>query len=214
MNSSTPSIPSFYLDGKPLPESTSSTWQTFEEICTIYSNHLHEKGRAILAVRLDGIEIDCSTPPSESSLREAKKIEVESCLFEDLLLITLNCEIKKARELSNEVLELSTDCLILTPQETFVQWKEALETVKSLIGFVPKMFSMQPFATPLPEVSEEYLTKHIHEIQEVVEICRKAWDIQDVVVFSDTLEIRIVSWLKSHVTIAEKLKNNISIQVK
>jgi hypothetical protein len=214
MSTTTSANPSLYLDGKPFESSEATPWTTFEEICISYTNHLHNQGRAILSVKLDGIEIDCSTPPTQSSLFAAKKIEVESCLFEELIQHTLKYHVKLSEGLSQTMLELSTDCLIQTPQETFAQWKDALETLKSLVGFIPKFFSLQPFATPAPdEVTEEYLTKHIHNIQDTVEVCRKAWDVQDVVLFSDTVELRIGTWLKSHINIADKLLQSIHLQV-
>lgn len=206
--------PSFFLDGKPLVDSSKfTTWQTFEEICNIYTSHLHESGRAILSIRMDGVEIDCAVPPTETSLRSVKKIEVESCLFEELVVMTLGQISKTALAVSDDVLELSTDCLILTPVETFEKWKTVLEEIKSQVGYVPKFFAMHPFSNPVPEeTTEEHLTAHIQEIQHLVDFCRKAWDIQDVVNFSDTLELKIVGWLKKQAAIADKLKANITIQ--
>jgi len=213
MNPITQSNTSLYLDGKPFQVTETSTWKTFEDICSFYSDHLNPEGRAILRVTMDGIEVDCSTPPSHGHLQAVKKIEVESCLFEDLIKITLDDQIKTTQSLSATILELSTDCLIQTPLDTFENWKKALETLKALVGFVPKFFSLQPFANPIPdEVNEENLTKHIHNIQEAVEISRKAWEIQDVVLFSDTLELNIVGWLKTHEAIAQKLRQAISVQ--
>jgi hypothetical protein len=105
-----------------------------------------------------------------------------------------------------KISQLSTDCLIEQLRDTFNIWKAVLEEIKSLVGFVPKFIAIQPLATsPFEEVSEEYLMKQIVGIQETVDASRKALEAQDVVLFSDTLELKIVPWLKEHERLSQKL---------
>jgi hypothetical protein len=202
-----------YLDGKLLEPSQTMTWKTFEDLCTFYEDHLNSDGRAIRAVKLDGIEVNYKIPPTVSALQQVKRVEVDSWLMEELVQAALSHQITVSNQAVEQVLALSTDCLIETPQETFNDWKEILETLKELVGFTPRFFSVLPLAqVQIPEINEETLTRHIHEIQEAVDMSRRALESQDIVMFSDTLELRIVQWLRGNIRFAQKLIDGISVQ--
>jgi hypothetical protein len=202
-----------YLDGKLLEPSQAMTWKTFEDLCTFYEDHLNSDGRAIRAVKLDGIEVNYKIPPTVSALQQVKRVEVDSWLMEELVQAALSHQITVSNQAVERVLALSTDCLIETPQETFNDWKEILETLKELVGFTPRFFSVLPLAqVQIPEINEETLTRHIHEIQEAVDMSRRALESQDIVMFSDTLELRIVQWLRGNIRFAQKLIDGISVQ--
>jgi hypothetical protein len=202
-----------YLDGKLLEPSQAMTWKTFEDLCTFYEDHLNSDGRAIRAVKLDGIEVNYKITPTVSALQQVKRVEVDSWLMEELVQAALSHQITVSNQAVERVLALSTDCLIETPQETFNDWKEILETLKELVGFTPRFFSVLPLAqVQIPEINEETLTRHIHEIQEAVDMSRRALESQDIVMFSDTLELRIVQWLRGNIRFAQKLIDGISVQ--
>lgn len=195
-----------YLDGKPLELPESLDCENFEDFCQICSKRLHIEDRAIHSIHLDGKEVDCTTLPSDHSFLNAQKIEIMSCLLKDLVLTVLQAQEKSAQDLAGKVMELSTNCLIESPRETFDCWKNILEILKSLVGFIPKFLAIQPLLSDAEiELTETDLTNRIQEIQEFVDTCRKALDSQDIVQFSDVLELRIVPWLKSHADLSQKL---------
>ncbi len=206
MNSTT----DLFIDGMPLIFNELSISENFESFCRFCSTHLQEKGRAIRAVHVDGIEVNCSTPPAVQFLRQARRIEVSSCLVEELLKSALDQQAAEARNLAREVAVLSTDCLIQTPRETFDKWRAVLENLKSTVGFIPKFVFMKPLAPSIAASFEENsLADRIQEIQEAVETSRRALESQDVVQFSDTLELRIVAWLKQHETLAQTVADSL-----
>jgi len=202
-----------YLDGNLLQLPKSSIWSSFEEFCRVCSTHLQPQGRAIQIVRMDGSEVDCTTPPSAKAFLAARRVEVTSCILEELIHAVLQQQKEAAHTLIEKVMELSTDCLIELPQEVFNDWRDVLESLKPLVGFIPKFLLVHALANPPPpEISEAHLSKHIQEIKEMVEASRQAMEVQDIVLFSDTLELRIVPWLKEHQNVCQKLMEPISQQ--
>ncbi len=206
MNSTT----DIFIDGKPLAISQPAALDSFEEFCRHCSASLHHDGRAIRAVHVDGVEVNCATPPPLYQLRQARRIEVSSCLLEELLQAALDQQTTSARNLAREVAVLSTDCLVQMPQETFEKWRNVLESLKSIIGFIPKFFQMAPLSPSLAtSLDEEVLTNSIQEIKDAVDTSRRALETQDIVQFSDTLELRILPWLKKHEGLSQMLGESV-----
>jgi hypothetical protein len=192
------------LDDKPFVLEPKD-WQSFEEFCNSCAEKLMPQGRVIRAVSVDGNEVNCSTPPSTSALRGAQKIVITTCVFEELIHTALKYQHDLAQNTAKEVLQLSTDCLIDLPEQTCERWSSVLNSFKSMISFIPQFPNFTPLTNPtIPEASEESLTHQIHLVQEAVDVSRKALEAQDIVLFSDTLELRFIPWVKDHEKIAKK----------
>lgn len=195
-----------YLDGQPLALTENPDFKSFEELCTTCSTRLKSSGRAIRTVRMDGVEVDCNNPPSIYELMSAERVEIGSCLLAELVHVALRYQQETAQSLADKIMELSTDCLIELPQETFEKWRSALESLKSLIGFIPHFYVIQSSAgVAVDEALETTLTNRIHTIQNAVDEARCALDAQDIVQFSDILELRMVPWLREHVTMGQQI---------
>jgi hypothetical protein len=195
-----------YIDGQPLTLPENSDFRNFADFCSTCSTHLEATGRAIQSVHMDGVEVDCSNPPSVYRLMMAKRVEVNSCLLAELVLTALQSQRESARTLADKILDLSTDCLIELPQETFEKWHSALETLKPLIGFIPHFYSIQGMSGGvIGDGLESALMGRIQTIQEAVDEARSAMDKQDIVQFSDILELQIVPWLKEHADACQKI---------
>ena len=200
-----------YLDGQPLVLAETTDFKSFEELCSKCSNHLQEDGRAIRAISMDGVEVDCNNPPSVYELMSAKRVEISSCLLNELVGAALRHQHETAQPLVARVMDLSTDCLIEMPQETFGKWKEVLESLKALVGFTPHFFAIQSAVHGTAEEGfESALMTHGRAIPDTVDDARRALDAQDIVQFSDILELRIVAWLKKHVELCQQVAGGLT----
>jgi hypothetical protein len=210
MNTTTRNL-DIYLDGKPFELPATSVWQNFEEFCRICATHMENQGLAIRHIYVDGVEIDCSRPPESSALQTARKIEVTTCLLEDLLSLALTHQLDTTRSLIRQLTDLSTDCLIQLPQESFDKWKAALESLKGVVSFIPRIFVIQPLLeAPDETLSEQNLLAKIRQIQTHVDTSRRALEVQDIVQFSDTLELQIIPWAKDQEQAILKLSEAVS----
>ncbi|MDD2710028.1 MAG: hypothetical protein PHV34_18760 [Verrucomicrobiae bacterium] len=195
-----------YLDGNPLTLADSCDWTCFKAFCAACSAHLEPSGRVIHSISLDGKEVDCANPPTVNEILTSQKVEINSCLLKELVERSLHQQYDAATSLAAKFQDLSTDCLIDLPTEIFAKWKSGLETLKSLIGFIPHFVSLEAlFNVSLPEFQESVLAKRIEDVQNAVDEARKALDNQDVVQFSDVLELKLSVWTKEHAALAEKL---------
>lgn len=195
-----------YLDQKPFNFDGSSRCETFEELCRQISDHLSAEGKGIGSVRVDGVEVDCSAPPSGEALHESAKIEVTTCQIQAIVANALQEHVDLAERLAGEFLEFSTDTLLMQPQENFDKWRSLLESLKPLIGFIPKFMLLQPLSqVESPELSEARLLTFIEEIHGHVEAARRALETSDIVEFSDILELRLAPWLKQFVSLSQTL---------
>jgi hypothetical protein len=196
------------LDDKPISVH-SKDWNSFEQFCHSCSDQI-PTGRVIKGVSLDGVEVDCANPPKPNEFLNARTAVITSCLLEDLLQNVLQYQSETANNLSKEVMQLSTDCLIDLPRQTFEKWQGALDSLKSLIKFIPHFLTLQGLNDPtFEEISELELTERIQSIQESVDVARRGFESQDIVLFSDTLEMQIVPWLKEHAKYADKYLNSL-----
>jgi hypothetical protein len=194
------------VDDKPLVLE-SHNWQSFEEFCSTCSKQLMPEGRVIRAVSVDGEEVNCNVPPSENNLRSAKEIAIRTCLFEELVQLALEYQTTLSKNGAKEVLQLSTDCLIDLPKQTFDRWNAVLDSLKSLVRFVPQFLAFEYLIDPQSlnsDTTEAMLTERITRLQQAVEVSRKALEAQDIVLFSDTLELQFLPWLKEHEAMSAK----------
>jgi hypothetical protein len=194
------------VDDKPLVLESQS-WQSFEEFCSTCSKQLMPEGRVIRAVSVDGEEVNCNVPPSENNLRSAKEIAIRTCLFEELVHLALEYQTTLSKNGAKEVLQLSTDCLIDLPKQTFDRWNAVLDSLKSLVRFVPQFLAFEYLIDPKSlnsDTTEAMLTERITRLQQAVEVSRKALEAQDIVLFSDTLELQFLPWLKEHEAMSAK----------
>ncbi|MBI4026700.1 MAG: hypothetical protein HY360_17080 [Verrucomicrobia bacterium] len=199
-----------FIDDKPATPPDSLDGAGFEAFCQFCGDHLLTGGRAIQSVRMDGKDVDCVNPPSDLAFSAAERVEVTTCPVEELVLVVLRHQAESACALGDEAMELSTDCLIELPQDVLKDWRSVLESLKPLLQFTPKLLMIQAMTGVEDEkFSEANLTARILDIQNAVDTARQSLESLDVVVFSDTLELKIVPWLKEHGAFAEKLLQTI-----
>jgi len=195
-----------FLDGKKASFPKGRDWANFEEFCDLCAASILPEKRVLQAVRMDGKEVDCNAPPLKSDFSDAGRVDLDSCSIEDLALSALQQQQEIASALAEEALELSSDCLIKLPREVLEPWRSILESLKPLVGFIPRFIWVEAQAgLPQPEFSEEILTARIKEIQDIVDAARRSLEALDIVLFSDTLELRMVPWLNAHKKILERL---------
>jgi hypothetical protein len=194
------------IDGNPSSLPGFQNGLGFEAFCQACGEQMSAEGRAIQSVRVNEVEVDCANPPSDLNFSTASSVEVVSCPVEELVVVVLRHQMETARSLADEAMELSTDCLIELPQNVFKDWQSVLESLKALLHFTPKLLMIQAMIGVEDErFSEANLTARIQDIQNAVDTGRQSLESLDVVVFSDTLELKMVPWLKEHAALAEKL---------
>lgn len=115
----------------------------------------------------------------------------------------LMAQISRADALSISVRDLSVDCLIELPSEFFPTWKNILETLKSMVGIIPLFYIMDDEKKRI--ITEDYLMEKIASIEEIVDSARKSLEAQDIVQFSDVLELQMIPWITKFSEIPKKL---------
>ena len=177
------------IDNNPLEEKLPVP-QTFPEFCEQMMEILLARNLSIGSCEFDGTVV--------SSLEEAHDLfsRSEVCKIASIPLavameaaLSLKCQ--EARRLENECEGLVTEALLGEPKEIAARWHTICEDIKAQIGFLPRLSGL------LTDTQVNHLVdRQLKDLSKVMHALHAAFNNADTLEISDSIELRLLPWLR------------------
>ena len=177
------------IDNNPL-EAKLPLPKSFPEFCEQIMEILLARNLSIGSCEFDGTTV--------SSLEEAHDLFLNSeiCKIASIPLAValeaaLSHKCAEARRLESECEELVTQALLGEPTEIATRWHAICEEIKAQIGFLPRLSGL------LTEAQIKHLVdRQLKDLGKVMHALHAAFNNADTLEISDSIELRLLPWLR------------------
>jgi len=177
------------IDNNPL-EQTVPVPQSFPEFCEQMMEILLARNLSIGSCEFDGTVV--------SSLEEAHDLfsRCEVCKIASIpLAVALEAALahkcEEGRRLEKECESLVTEALLGEPTEIASRWHAICNDIKAQIGFLPRLSGL------LTEPQINHLVdRQLKDLGKVMHALHAAFNSADTLEISDTIELRLLPWLR------------------
>jgi hypothetical protein len=177
------------IDNNPI-EQELSTPKSFPDLCEKIMGILLARNLSIGTCEIDGTVI--------SNLEEAHDLfsRCEVCKIASIpLAVALEAALAhKCREavtLESDCEALVTQALLGEPAEIAARWQDICEQIKSQIGFLPRLSGL------LTDAQVNHLVdRQLNELGKVMHALHAAFNAGDTLEISDSIELRLLPWLR------------------
>jgi hypothetical protein len=164
--------------------------KSFPEFCEQMMGMLLTRNLSIGSCEFDGTLV--------SNLDEARDLYARSeiCRINSIPLVValeaaLEQKVQDARKLESECENLVTQSLLGEPAEIAACWHAICEEIKAQIGFLPRLTGL------LSDTQVNHLVdRQLHELGKVMHTLHAAFNAGDTLEISDSLELRLLPWLR------------------
>ncbi len=177
------------IDNNPL-EQKLPVPQSFPEFCQQIMEILLARNLSIGSCEFDGTVV--------SSLEEAHDLfsRCEICKIASIPLAValegaLTHKCRDTRRLEADCEELVTQVLLGDPAEIVIRWQSICEEIKSQVGFLPRLSGL------LTEAQVNHLVdRQLKDLGRVMHTLHAAFNKGDTMEISDSIELRLLPWLR------------------
>lgn len=177
------------IDNSPL-EQKIPVPQTFPEFCEQIMGILLARNLSIGSCEFDGTIV--------SNLEEAHDLfsRCEICKIASIPLAValeaaLSHKCREAEKLEAECESLVTQSLLGEPTEIVIRWHSICEEIKSQVGFLPRLSGL------LTDAQVNHLVdRQLKDLSKVMHALHAAFNAGDTLEISDSLELRLLPWLR------------------
>jgi hypothetical protein len=177
------------IDNDPLPESL-PTPHSFPEFCEQIMNILLTRNRSIGSCELDGTLVKNIEEADELFLT-CKVCKIASIPLAVALEAALAGKVSDGRRLEQECSDMVTQVLLGEPQEIATRWQKICEEIKEQVGFLPRLTGLLSEAQVTSLVDRE-----LKELGRVMHALHTAFNHGDTLEISDSIELRLLPWLR------------------
>ena len=177
------------IDNNPL-EQTIPASKSFPEFCEKIMAILLARNLSIGTCEFDGTVV--------STLEEAHDLfsRCEICKIASIPLAValesaLNQKCIDARRLEAECEALVTQALLAEPSEIVVRWHDICEEIKAQVGFLPRLSGLLT-----PSQVNQLVDRQLKDLGKVMHALHAAFNNADTLEISDSLELRLLPWLR------------------
>jgi hypothetical protein len=112
---------------------------------------------------------------------------------------TLVSRVADARRLEQECSDMVTQVLLGEPQEIATRWEKICDELKAQIGFLPRLGGL------LTETQvNELVDRELKELSRVMQTLHASFNKGDTLEISDSIELRLLPWLRQLRALQEK----------
>ncbi len=184
------------IDNSPLEEKLPVP-KSFPEFCEKIMEILLARNLSIGSCELDGTLV--------SNLEEARDLfsRCEICKIASIPLAValeaaLGHKCEDARKLEHECEELVTQALLGEPTEIAMRWHSICDEIKAQVGFLPRLSGL------LTETQVNHLVdRQLKDLGRVMHGLHAAFNKGDTLEISDSIELRLLPWLRQLRTFME-----------
>ena len=164
--------------------------KSFPEFCQNIMEVLLTRNLSIGSCEFDGTVV--------STLEEAHDLfsRCEVCNIASIPLavaleMALNQKCLDARRLESECEALVTQALLAEPSEIVTRWQAICEEIKSQVGFLPRLSGLLT-----PSQVNQLVDRQLKDLGKVMHALHAAFNNADTLEISDSLELRLLPWLR------------------
>jgi hypothetical protein len=177
------------IDNDPLSEELKLS-PTFPEFCEQIMGILLVRNRSIGTCEIDGTTVH-NIEEADELFPTAKVCKIASIPLAVALEATLVSRVAEARRLERESQDMVTQVLLGEPQEIATRWQKICEELKAQVGFLPRLTGLLTEA----QVTE-LVDRELKELSRVMHALHAAFNKGDTLEISDSIELRLVPWLR------------------
>ena len=177
------------IDNNPLEQKLPAS-QSFSEFCQQIMEILLVRNLSIGSCEFDGTVVN--------TLEEAHDLfsRCEVCRIASIPLAValegaLRDKCRDARQLEEECEALVTQVLLGAPTEIVIRWQSICEDIKSQIGFLPRLSGLLTDAQVRLLVDRQF-----KDLSKVMHALHAAFNNGDTLEISDSIELRLLPWLR------------------
>jgi hypothetical protein len=177
------------IDNEPM-EAAFPRPDTFPEFCERMMGVLLARNLSIGSCEFDGTVV--------SSLEEAHDLysrcevcKIASVPLSVALESALDQKCRDAQQLEGECEELVTQALLAEPKEIAARWQDICEEIKAQVGFLPRLTGL------LTDAQVNHLVdRQLADLSKVMHALHAAFNKGDTLEISDSIELRLLPWLR------------------
>jgi len=164
--------------------------KSFPEFCEKMMGVLLARNLSIASCEFDGTIVS-SIEEAHALYGSSQICKIVSIPLADALEAALLEKIRDAQRLESECESLVTQALLGEPAEIAVRWHAICEEIKAQIGFLPRLSGL------LTEAQINHLVdRQLQELGQVMHALHAAFNAGDTLEISDSLELRLLPWLR------------------
>jgi hypothetical protein len=177
------------IDNDPLSEELALP-PTFPEFCDQIMGMLLIRNLSIGSCEIDGTTVH-NVAEADQLFSTAKICKIASIPLAVALEATLVSRVADARRLEQECTDMVTQVLLGEPQEIATRWEKICDELKAQIGFLPRLTGLLTEAQV-----NELVERELKELSRVMHALHTAFNKGDTLEISDSIELRLLPWLR------------------
>lgn len=177
------------IDNNPL-EQDFAVPDSFPEFCEQMMSVLLARNLSIGSCEFDGTVVN-SLEEAHDLYSRCEICKIVSIPLAVALEAALAQKICDAQNLENECENLVTQALLAEPAEIAARWHSICEEIKAQIGFLPRLSGL------LTDAQINHLVdRQLQDLGKVMHALHAAFNAGDTLEISDSLELRLLPWLR------------------
>jgi hypothetical protein len=177
------------IDNDPLTESL-PTPGSFPEFCEQIMSILLTRNRSIGSCELDGRLVQ-NIAEADELFSTCKVVKIASIPLAVALEATLASKVSDGRRLEQECADMVTQVLLGEPTEIAARWHKICDEIKEQVGFLPRLTGL------LTEAQVDNLVdRELKDLGRVMHALHAAFNHGDTLEISDSIELRLLPWLR------------------
>jgi hypothetical protein len=177
------------IDNSPL-EQTFDVPKSFPEFCEQMMGVLLARNLSIGSCEFDGRVVN-SLEEAHDLYPRCEICKIVSIPLAVALEAALAQKIRDAQKLDAECENLVTQALLAEPAEIAARWHSICEEIKAQIGFLPRLSGLLTDAQ-----INQLVDRQLQELGKVMHALHAAFNAGDTLEISDSLELRLLPWLR------------------
>jgi hypothetical protein len=177
------------IDNSPL-EQKITVPQTFPEFCEQMMGILLARNLSIGSCEIDGTVVT-NLEEAHDLYSRGEVCKIASIPLAVALEAALSHKCRDARRLETECEGLVTQALLAEPTEIAMRWQAICEEIKAQVGFLPRLSGL------LTDAQVTHLVdRQLKDLGKVMHALHAAFNAGDTLEISDSIELRLLPWLR------------------
>jgi hypothetical protein len=177
------------IDNDPLTEALPEM-RNFSEFCEKIMGILLARNLSIGTCEIDGTVV-ANLDEADLLFTAAKVCKIASIPLAVAMETALAAKCDAARQLEQDCQDMVTQVLLGEPAEIASRWGKICDEIKAQVGFLPRLGGL------LTEAQVSHLVdRELKELGRVMHVLHAAFNKADTLEISDSIELRLLPWLR------------------
>jgi hypothetical protein len=177
------------IDNSPL-EREFALPKSFPEFCEQMMGVLLARNLSIGSCEFDGTVVN-SLAEAHDLYARSEICKISSIPLAVALEAALSEKVREAQKLEAECESLVTQALLGEPAEIAARWHGLCEEIKAQLGFLPRLSGLLS-----EEQVNQLVDRQLQDLAKVMHALHAAFNAGDTLEISDSLELRLLPWLR------------------